>query len=201
MARTQNPYADMPPTEDAPYGFMPDEDGEPRPRKRRPRSSLKERLSADPDDELELKPDLQVVPDEPEEPEHIPDPEPKRGNARASAKPRPKPVTMQVRRDIEGKIGMMLGLTAGMLTPLDPYCFGALGQVTPDLARALSDLAVKSPDMVAWFTTSGKFMDWFSVATILAPVAKTVWQHHFTRTLGHEEEQLPDGYAYAAPPL
>lgn len=142
--------------------------------------------------------DIQAEP----EPEDLPkDPEPKRKPSKTPRQSRTR-VTAAVKKDVEAKIAMMVGLPAAMLTPYDPICFGALTDVTPELAKALTDLAVQSPDLVAWFTSSGKFMTWFSIAMILQPVAVAAYKHHVTHELGeHANEGLPDGYAYAAPPI
>jgi hypothetical protein len=179
MPKGSNPYADMPATEAAPFGWMAGDDGQPRARKR-PAYRSGGRMSAN---------RVEAEAEAPEEPgllERDPDP----AHEGAPDTPRPKiAITATVRKDIRAKIALMLGIPAMMIKKRDPWCGTVLVEQVPDIADALADLVADSPDLVEFFTGSGTYMKWLKLAVALQPVAEMGWHHHILRAVGHEDEQ------------
>lgn len=109
-------------------------------------------------------------------------------------RPRPKPVTKALQKDIKGKVAMLLMVPGSMWAGRDEHCGGAFldaipddvdaeGDATPGIASALTDIICDSPDMVKWFTTSGKYMKWFTLAMAVQPVLATAFHHHVTHAI------------------
>lgn len=158
------------------------------------------------------------VPDYPDFPEAealIPDPEP--GWDKPSfadrvfpetpaAKSSAKKITVAVRKDIRAKTAMILTVLGSGWAAKDPYCGGALieavpdgttpeGDVAPGIATALTDIFCDSPDIVAWFTTSGRYLKWLTLAMAIQPVLTMAAQHHFTHTVGDDEDSQASDYS------
>jgi hypothetical protein len=198
---TVNPFADMEPTEDAPFGWTAAPDGTPRPKKRPGKQtgtvkSVPEVVDAEPAaepvplDELELEKD----------------PEPERHTRGIKGFRLNKPaqkvkVTPAQKRDIQAKIALLLMAPAGMAKRRDPYCGGVVVEQLPDISAALADIACDSPEVVQYFTTTGSgFMKWMNLVLALQPVGEMYWAHHVTGAVGRE--QLPpeeEAFDYHAP--
>lgn len=124
-------------------------------------------------------------------------------------KPLPKKVAAATRKDIRGKVAMLLTGAALPLRQRDPVCVGALIEAIPDqtdedgdtqvgIASALTDLICDSPDMVKWFTASGKYMKWFTLMMTVQPVLTVAFHHHVTHAIGDEDTvaDTPDWSQY-----
>lgn len=120
----------------------------------------------------------------------------------------PPKITQAVRKDIRAKVAMLLGIVAAGWEARDPHCGGALGMSIPDqenddettspgIATALTDIFCDSPDIVNWFTTSGKYMKWLTLAMTLQSFVSTVIAHHITHRLRDEGTPEPDWSVYA----
>lgn len=118
-------------------------------------------------------------------------------------------VTKAIRSDVKGKVAFLLMMGGTTLAARDAHCGNALLASIPDqelpdgttsgLAAAITDLVVDSPDLVRWFTSSGKFSKWLTLATVVQPIAVTAFQHHVTHAIGGEDPgQQPDWSAYGA---
>lgn len=119
--------------------------------------------------------------------EVVSDPEPEhttnRGKKARRTPPRTRttarPVAQATKRDIQAKVSMILLPAGAVWQTRDAECGSAFVNNTPDIAEALTDIIVDSPDLVKWFTgTGGSFMKYFKLLMALQPVAMTVVQHH-----------------------
>ena len=151
-----------------------------------------------------------------------PDPEPgyeQRGGWRESLfgekqdtdgeqKPKPLRVTVAIRKDVRGKTGMFLAAVGSVWQRRDPYCGGHFLQTLPSykdedgeqidgLVDALTDIFCDSPDIVRWFTTSGKFMKYLNLISLLEPVAAAFYMHHIVHRVDVADAE-PDWSAYGA---
>jgi hypothetical protein len=100
---------------------------------------------------------------------------------KASRERRPK-VTDAVHKDIRGKVTLMLMMPAAMFARRDEVCGPVLMDQVPDLATAITDLLIDSPDVVAFFTSAGgQYMKWVQLGIALEPVAAIAWQHHVAK--------------------
>ena len=108
------------------------------------------------------------------------DPEPAKApkGSKASRERRPK-ITDATRRDIRGKVALMLMMPAAVFARRDEVCGPVLLGQVPEIADALTEVLIDSPDVVAFFTAAGgKYMKWVALGTALEPVATIAWQHH-----------------------
>lgn len=129
-----------------------------------------------------------------------PDPPPARKtSAKSAPKPPPKP-TVAIKRQVADSLTMMITVPAGIMLFRDPVCAGAVLEHVDNIVDKLVPLVTRSPAMLRWFTEGAGYMDWLALATALAPVARTIWNHH----TGEQEEDrataAADDYSrYAAP--
>lgn len=173
----------------------------------------KSRITAEeePPDQPPKKPD--------EEPLLDPDPDPQWGPESITdrlfpdedAAP-PRHVSSAIRKDVHAKTSMMLMILGGTWAHRDPYCGSIFGQSIPDrmavdedgnrtsvpgIATALTDIFCDSPDIVKWFTASGRYMKWLTLASSLQPIAGAVLRHHITHSQ-ESEDQVHDWSLYEA---
>lgn len=130
---------------------------------------------------------------------------PQPGQPAAPPKPRIE-VTPAVRRDIEGKIAMMIALPVASWEMADSNCGGAAARQAPEFCRALAPIICQSPDMVEWFSKGTTFMLWIALAKSLQPVGAAIWRHHIAPQDGDDKQQgqaqggprppAPDNSAY-----
>jgi hypothetical protein len=184
MARSGNQFADLEPTDEAPFGWIDDGNGNPRPKKR-PGRQLKDQVP-EPEDGSDL------ATDEPEELEQ--DLPPKRPSAyseavKSKSRTAKAKVTLAQRKDIQAKISIMVALPSAIVARRDPICGGALMGQVPDISEALAELVCDSADLVEFFTSSSGYMKWLKLATALQPVAEVAWQHHVSHKIGNEDKQ------------
>jgi len=119
-------------------------------------------------------------------PVYTPDPEPKRprhtGRGKTGSSTR---VTDAIRKDIRAKTALFLTIPAAMFERRDPICGEVAMQVVPGTSVALADIFCDSPDVVAFFTsTGGGFMRWLQLAIELQPLGEVLYQHHIAKSIG-----------------
>lgn len=121
------------------------------------------------------------------------DPEPADldGNAAKPYSP-PIKITASVRKDIEGKLAFMLGMTANLVQISDATCGGALMEQTPAIAHKLTPILCQSPGVVKWFKSGTNFLMYVDFIMALAPVITTVYTHHMVKS----NPQVPDAVPY-----
>lgn len=124
-------------------------------------------------------------------------------------KPKAPRVTVAIRKDVRGKTGLFLAAVGTFWERRDPHCGGTFMQTLPSykdedgeqvdgLVDALTDIFCDSPDVVRWFTTSGKFMKYLNLISILEPVCGVVFSHHVMHREPEEMRKEQDWSAYGA---
>lgn len=111
--------------------------------------------------------------------------------------PAPVKVTAALRKDVQAKTALLLGMGATAWSARDAYCGGAAMEAVPDVSAALADIFCDSPDIVRWFSSGSGYLKWLNLAAALQPVAGAVWGHHIAHTQGGEAD-APGWDAYAA---
>lgn len=152
----------------------------------------------DPEDEDELI-DLEGIQEDPE-PFEKPNARTRflgKGSGRrpaAPTKPGRRP-SIAVQKDVRAKTAMLLSLPATVWATKDPYCGEVAKAAVPEVSEALADIFCDSPEIVAWFTTSGQFTKYLKLAVALKELAVTFVQHHVTHSIGDDaEEQAPSDW-------
>jgi hypothetical protein len=133
-----------------------------------------------------------------------PDPKPGRKARGAGRAPRAAAkATIAQKRTVADALTMMITMPAGIVSLRDPVCGNAVLDQAEAVVDRLVPIVCRNPAMLGWFTEGAAYMDWIALMGALAPIAKTVWSHHVTRSLGHEEgpgEHAPADFgAYPAP--
>ena len=129
-----------------------------------------------------------------------PDPPAARRIAKTPRKSAAKP-TKAVQNQVADALTMMITLPAGVLAFRDPLCGGAVLEQADEVVAKLVPIVCRNPAMLRWFTEGAGYMDFFALATALFPIARTVWAHHVTHSIGMEEEDegAEDFNRYVAP--
>jgi hypothetical protein len=135
-----------------------------------------------------------------------PDPAPPKkrgGSAQPPSKSAPVrgKATLKQKAEIKDAISMMLLMGGGTISFRDQHCGGAILEHAENIADKLTPIICRNPTMLAWFTGSSGYMDYFALAMALLPVGKTIVGHHVTKTLGSEEGADADYSQFAAPAL
>lgn len=164
-------------------------------------AKLKGSVREVPDESLEVPDDLSGLP----EAEDLlpPDPPAARRSGKQVRKTPPKP-TKAVQTQVADALTMMITLPAGILAFRDPLCAGAVLDHADNVVAKLVPIVCRNPAMLRWFTEGAGYMDWFALATAIAPIAKTIWSHHVSHSIGLEMDEEDDGAdfgRYAAPPF
>ena len=97
-------------------------------------------------------------------------------------------ITTGVRKDVEGKLAFMLLMTSNAVQIADPVCGGVLAQQSGEIAEKLTPILCQSPAVVQWFQKGTSIIMYVDLLMALAPVATTVFAHHFSR----REEMPPE---------
>lgn len=163
------------------------------------------RFTETPDDSAPLAVD---IPDDASAIDDILPADPKPGKARKTRvrPPRTMPgkATAAQKRQVEDAIEMMLSLLGGGLSFRDEICGPAITGQAKAVAKAASPIICRNPAMLAWFVGGTGFLDAMALITACWPIGQTIWQHHVTHGIGHDEDgegQGVDYSAYAAPAL
>ena len=164
-------------------------------------AKLKGSVREVPDESLEIPDDLSGL----DEAGDLltPDPPAARRSGKAPARKAPAKPTKAVQTQVADALTMMITLPAGILAFRDPLCAGAVLDHADNVVAKLVPIVCRNPTMLRWFTEGGGYMDWFGLAWALMPIAKTVWSHHVTHTVGldEEEDEFVDYARYSAPPV
>jgi len=112
-------------------------------------------------------------------------------------------VTVNVKRDIEAKLGMMLLVPGKVWEARDPVCGAQFVASVPDIRAAAVELICQSPDLIEFFMgAGGGFMLWLNLLVACQPVVMTVWMHHIAHSITKGEDgqyyQQVDASQYAA---
>lgn len=115
-------------------------------------------------------------------------------------------VTAAQKRSVADALEMMITLPAGVIAMKDPVCGGAALEHCDNIVKKLTPIVCRNPAMVEWFTSGAGYLDWFGLATALAPLVMTVWSHHVTKPQEQEGAHAhpagePDFSHYTAPSL
>jgi len=154
---------------------------------------------------------ISIAPDNPEDESEVytledainntpPDPEPKE-QPEYKAKS-PIRITAAVRRDVEGKLAFVLMMTGQGIAMPDPVCGMALLENSDNIAKKLTPIICQSPDLVKWFTRSGRYMLWVDLLMAMWPVLQVVYMHHIMHAApampaspnGQQQPATPDMY-------
>lgn len=100
-------------------------------------------------------------------------------------------VTVAIRKDIQAKVALFATVVGTAWERRDPHCGSVFSGTIPELSEALTDILVDSPDIVAWFTTSGRYMKWLTLGSVLSDVVGAVVSHHVTHTV--VDAEVPPG--------
>lgn len=109
-------------------------------------------------------------------------------------------ITKRVKDDIEGKVGLLLGMLVMPIALRDPVCGGALSDNAENIASKMVPLVCKSPELVQWFTKRGNFVLWLDLFMAFMPVFQTVAQHHLmnpNKGQANYDAQAPDFSGYS----
>jgi hypothetical protein len=121
---------------------------------------------------------------------------------RTRAKPgKPPRITVGVRNDITAKLSFALEIPGRIWQARDPVCGTVFIDQRPEIAGALTNIVVDSPDLVAFFTgPGGKFMKYLELAAAAWPVVTVVMAHHVYHSIEDgSQEAGPEIYRqYAA---
>lgn len=111
--------------------------------------------------------------------------------------PQGRAPSQRVRKDIQAKTALMLLGVAKIWQGRDGHCGAAAVEVVPDVSEKLADIFCDSPDIVRWFTASGKYMKWLDLVMALQPLGEAWFAHHVTHSAGHGAAPV-DWNAYSA---
>lgn len=106
-------------------------------------------------------------------------------------------ITKAVKKDIEGKVAFLLGISGSMWSVTDPYCAQALMTQAPVIAEKLTPIICQSPDIVRWFSKSGNFTLYLDLMIAVFPVVSAIFAHHIAKGKAqerdHQEPPLDSG--------
>jgi hypothetical protein len=109
-------------------------------------------------------------------------------------------VTAGVRKDVNAKLSILLGVPGSVWQARDPLCGGTFMEELPNISAALANFVCESPDMLEWFIGSGgRFMLVLDILASLMPIGTVVMAHHVYHSIeiGAPDEQA-DAPRYAA---
>jgi hypothetical protein len=154
-----------------------------------------ESLPPVPDDASSLLEDEDVLP-----------PDPKPGKPRRAKSTRAGAwgkATAAQKRQVADALFLIQSIIGGGLQLRDPVCGGAILENAQNVADKAVPIICRNPAWLRWFTESTGFLDVIALLVALQPVGATIWRHHVTHTVSHEEggESAVDYSAYAVPSL
>lgn len=157
------------------------------------------------DDEFDYEYEDALEPDP--QPAHVePEPVKEKAKRKFSLPARQSPVeavklTKKQKDELAASVEMLFA-TPGILLSFagDPVCGGALSDNAGNIADKLVPIICRNPRMVEWFMAGGNVMDYVALAQAVLPIGVTVYQHHVSKSIGHDhEESYDDLSAYTAP--
>lgn len=177
-------------------------------------AGLADLLRSTPDEDSDVPDDLSGLtgadgPEPAEGDQLAPDPQPSRrarkGRRSSRAAAAPAAAATKADRDqVRDALTMLYTLPAWGLQLRDQHCGGALMEQRDAIIKSLVPIVCRNPAMLAFFTSANApWMDYLALGQALAPVAKTIWSHHVTHTVGDADgmpgEVPVDLTAYSAP--
>jgi hypothetical protein len=97
-------------------------------------------------------------------------------------------VTAATAKDINAKVRIALEVPGRVWQARDEFCGGVFVHQAPEIADALTEIILDSPDLIAWFTgPAGGFMKYFKLLMALQPVGVTVYAHHVSHAIQAEQ--------------
>jgi hypothetical protein len=134
-----------------------------------------------------------------------PDPKPRRtsGTKKATARTHGR-VTVAQRRQIEDNLNLLAGLIGLGVGFRDEICADALSDHQEKMIQKIIPIISRNPSVLEWLIgKDAKFLDWIAFGSACAPFGKTVWQHHVTKSIGHDHDETTthEHYDYPAPTL
>lgn len=108
---------------------------------------------------------------------------------------KPKPtvrITASVRKDIEGKLAFVFGMSGEIWGMVDPVCGMALSEHGATMAKQYTPIVCQSPQMVRALTKGGNFVLWVNAFMATLPVLQIIFAHHIAKTIG-VMEMTPSG--------
>lgn len=106
------------------------------------------------------------------------------GETKENKNPLEIKITASVRRDIEGKLAFMFGMTGNLWQMVDPVCGTALMQNSPNICKALVPIMCQSQAVVAWFQKASNFSMYLNLIMAVFPVLSVIYAHHLSHSIG-----------------
>jgi hypothetical protein len=129
-------------------------------------------------------------------PDFTPDPEPAKAPraGKSSRGSRPAKVTETIRRDMRGKVALILTMPSMAYARHEPEVGSVLVAQVPDISDALTDILAESPDIVAFMTGSngGMYVKLLALGVALEPVGAAAWGRYIARR--YTQGGGPDGW-------
>ena len=110
--------------------------------------------------------------------------------------PKGRAPAARLRKDIKAKTAMFLMVGGKAWKARDQYCGEVFVEQIPEISDKLAEIFLDSPDVVRWFTASGKWMKWMDLAVAFQPVLEAAFAHHVTHSADVDRAE-PDWSAYA----
>jgi hypothetical protein len=110
-------------------------------------------------------------------------------------------VTAGVRKDVNAKLSILLGVPGSVWQARDPLCGGTFMEELPNISAAFANFVCESPDLLEWFTgQGGRFMLVLDILASLMPIGTVVMAHHVYHSveIGAPDEDQADAPRYAA---
>lgn len=112
----------------------------------------------------------------------------------------PQKATRAQQKEIRDALVMMITLPAATLAFKDPICGSAILDHADNVADKLVPIVCRNPALMRWFTSGSGYMDYFALAMAVSPIVKTVYGHHVSHSIGHENlNRASDFTDYRAP--
>ena len=102
-------------------------------------------------------------------------------------------VTASIRRDVEGKLAFLLGMSAQLWSLPDPLCGNMMLEHSGNIAKKLTPIICQSPDVVKWFTKGNNYILWLDLLMACTPVMQLVFMHHVIKSVTAESMASPNG--------
>lgn len=93
-------------------------------------------------------------------------------------------VTASEKKDVQGKISMLLLPPAAIWGRYDEYCGSAFAKVIPQLSADLAEIFADNAEIMAWFASGAGWMKYLKLLNTLQPVGEMMWAHHIAHTVG-----------------
>lgn len=103
--------------------------------------------------------------------------------------PKGRAVSARIQKDVRAKTAFMLTAVGGVWQSRDRHCGGVFMDSVPEVSEALADIFCDSPDIVKWFTASGKYMKYMTLVMALQPVVTTIAAHHVFHSIDEQNDE------------